>query len=309
MHSRCFSYTPYHLLPELRALQPPHTYCDIYLLHRFFLRIFLDSVSTSANAGAMFSLRHRVAHAFWASHRSIATTAVSRGSNERLSEVLSSVFGHISGGGAPPPFPTLPSAAAAAATATPADSLPSLAPASSSSTTPIIVPQYEDPTLVLFTSLIQRHGNRHRAQNIISKMLLHIHGMTGKPPLPLFRQAISMASPSVRMKTLKRGGRNVLTPQSLNEKQRTRAAILWILEVAGGKVGKGVKRNRGPGGHRLEQRIARVIVGILTDPHSSVLTKKMALHQLAVQNRSVPFFLRSDQESNVSHRSNIGMRM
>ncbi len=198
--------------------------------------------------------------------------AANSSTNSRLQVIISDIKDQVSTGGDVPPVRRNPAPVVA----------------EPKGPRPVIIPQYEDPTLALFTSLIQKHGHRHRAVQITTKMLLHLRGMTQSEPLPLFRTAISMASPSVRMRTIKKGSRNLSTPVALSEKQRTRAAIQWILESAGGRVKKGVSRSRGPGGHRLEQRVARVLVGILTDPtHSPVMGKKQTLHQLAVANRSV----------------------
>ena len=109
-------------------------------------------------------------------------------------------------------------------------------------------------------------------------MLVHLHAMTRSPPLPIFREAIKRASPSVRIRSQKTGGKVIMKPQALSEKQRTRAAIKAILEASYNREGA-----------KLEFRLAREIVGILNGESGGALAQKESVHKLAAANRYVLF--------------------
>ncbi|KZT38526.1 ribosomal protein S7 [Sistotremastrum suecicum HHB10207 ss-3] len=163
-----------------------------------------------------------------------------------------------------------------------------------------IFPPPADPLLSFLTSSIQQDGNRHRASRTISRTLLYIYTMTRCPPLPIVRQAIFSASPSVRLMTQKRGGKSVQKPIALGEKQRTRYAVRWMLQSSNRRSGK-----------TLEERLARELVNIARNAEmkvekdadeetddgekkksggdgnaGGVFAKKKEVHELAVANRS-----------------------
>src|SRR6185437_6647967 len=78
------------------------------------------------------------------------------------------------------------------------------------------IPLEEDPSLHLFASCIMKHGHRHQATHTIAQSLVHINRLTNSPPLPIFREALARASPSVRMRSQKTGGKILLKPEALN---------------------------------------------------------------------------------------------
>ncbi|KAF8583203.1 ribosomal protein S7, partial [Ramaria rubella] len=143
----------------------------------------------------------------------------------------------------------------------------------------IDVPPESDPLLAYLTSHLMCHGKRHAAARRTSRMLLHLHAMTRSPPLPIFREAISLAAPSIRIVSHKQGGKNVQKPVPLGEKQRTRFAIQWMLAAA--KTGKG---------RTIEERLAREVLAIIKGgaaqtPDNEVLKKKQDVHKLGMVNR------------------------
>jgi len=122
--------------------------------------------------------------------------------------------------------------------------------------------------------MLLRDGHRHKAARLVALTLRQLHALTHSPPLPILREAISLASPSVRIVTQKRSAKNVPTPFALGDKQRTRMAIKWIL-----------KESDARGERKLHERLARVIADIIRGD-GNVLKKKEELHRLAVANRS-----------------------
>lgn len=122
--------------------------------------------------------------------------------------------------------------------------------------------------------MLLRNGNRHKASRIVTLTLQQIHALTHSPPLPILREAVSLASPSVKIVTHKKSAKNVPTPFALGDKQRTRMAIKWIL-----------KESDSRGERNVADRLARVIFDIIRGD-GNVLKKKDELHRLAVANRS-----------------------
>ncbi|KAH9887286.1 ribosomal protein S7 [Cubamyces lactineus] len=144
---------------------------------------------------------------------------------------------------------------------------------SGADTAAIHIPPAEDPLLHLFTSCVMKHGKRQQATRFTTKMLLHLHAFTKAPPLPIFREAIAKASPLLRCRQFKRAAKQYVFPMPLNERQRARQAIEWILESSDKKGGK----------HRPE-RVAREVIAVIKGD-SEVIKKKVDVHKLAVLHR------------------------
>ncbi|KAF8635698.1 hypothetical protein AX15_000323 [Amanita polypyramis BW_CC] len=135
------------------------------------------------------------------------------------------------------------------------------------------IPPAEDPLLHYLTSNIMRHGRRANASRITSRMLLHIHTLTRAPPLPIFRKAIELASPAVRIVNNRTGSKTIPTPLPLSEKQRTRYAVQWILQASHGKPG-----------YTLEERLACEVIAVVRG-QSAALEDKLRVHKSAMINR------------------------
>ncbi|KAG8799630.1 hypothetical protein FRC17_007078 [Serendipita sp. 399] len=119
-----------------------------------------------------------------------------------------------------------------------------------------------------------KHGERNKAARITTRMLEHIHARTNSPPLPLFRQAIYLASPSLRVKSHKKSAKSVMVPMPLTDRQRAFFAVKWLIESSGKRHEK-----------RIDERLASEVLEILKG-ESNVLKRKMEVHKVAVANRS-----------------------
>ncbi|KAF4618643.1 hypothetical protein D9613_009836 [Agrocybe pediades] len=140
------------------------------------------------------------------------------------------------------------------------------------------IPPAQSPILQLMTTMIMKDGKYASAATSISQMLLHIHAMTRSPPVPIVTQAVLLASPSVRLRRQKQGGgKTVIKPQALSERQRTRQGIQWLVEAANKKAPTAP-------GKTIAERLAREVIGILKGT-SSVLAKKVEVHGAATVNR------------------------
>lgn len=136
------------------------------------------------------------------------------------------------------------------------------------------LPPSEDPLLHYLASHIMRHGERQKASRTVTKMLAEIHKLTNAPALPIFRQAVDLASPSVRLRSQKKNAKSSLIPTPLNDRQRTFFAVKWLLAVSKNRSEK-----------KIEERLAKEVVRII-EGESEVLRKKTEMHKLAVANRS-----------------------
>lgn len=139
----------------------------------------------------------------------------------------------------------------------------------------IEVPLARDPLLEFFASQLMQGGKRARAEKSTSEILLHINALTKAPPLPILRQAVDLAAPAVRIVRHKMASKIIAKPFALNERQRTKKAIGWILEESNKRVG-----------YTRGERIARECILILQGK-SKVLESKEAEHKAAMVNRWV----------------------
>ncbi|KZP02290.1 ribosomal protein S7, partial [Athelia psychrophila] len=89
----------------------------------------------------------------------------------------------------------------------------------------------------------------------------------------ILREAISAASPAVKVVMYKKGAKQIGVPMPLNEKQRTRYGVEWILMASEKKSSK-----------LLEVRLAREIVSVVQG-NSEALKKKEEVHKFAMLNR------------------------
>lgn len=79
---------------------------------------------------------------------------------------------------------------------------------------------------------------------------------------------------------MRKSAKTILTPRALNERQRTRQGIAWILKAAE----KGRK-----GGVPRDQRIAKEVLAVL-EGQSEVFKWLEDVHKVGYLNRSVLFF-------------------
>ncbi|KAJ3292337.1 hypothetical protein HK104_005360 [Borealophlyctis nickersoniae] len=136
---------------------------------------------------------------------------------------------------------------------------------------------FVDPLVQQFVGSVMKDGKKVWAQNIITQALTHIRKETGQNPNELLLQAVEKCAPLVKLRTVKRGGRGMQVPVPLNERQRRRQAIMWILAAATPKGD-----SRGPKfGERIGTQVLNVLAG-----KSTALQKQLQVHKLALANRS-----------------------
>lgn len=143
------------------------------------------------------------------------------------------------------------------------------------------IPPAQSPILQMFISWIMKDGKRATAAKRISDMLLRIHIMTQSQPLPIVEAAVERASPAVWIGKMKKGGgRTVLKPKPLNERQRVSWGVYWIMEGA---------NKKGRPGKDIADRLAREVIAVLQDtgkePKVWANMEKEKMHKLALVNR------------------------
>jgi len=139
------------------------------------------------------------------------------------------------------------------------------------------MPYKTEPVLELFTNCIMSDGKKGEAQRHVANILTMLQRATNEPPVPLLRKAIELSSPQVRIMSTKRGAKIIQTPRALNERQRTRAGIQWLLKAA--------ERGR-KGAIKRDDRIAREVLAVL-EGTSDVFKKVEELHRAAMLVRYV----------------------
>ncbi|GMK59085.1 hypothetical protein CspeluHIS016_0701000 [Cutaneotrichosporon spelunceum] len=138
------------------------------------------------------------------------------------------------------------------------------------------MPLRSDPILELFTNMLMRHGKKASAQRAVSSILGLIQGATNAPPLPQLQRAVELSSPSVRMLSMRKRAKTVMTPRALTDRQRARTGIKWLLKSA--------ERGR-KGGVKREDRVAREVLAVL-EGSSDVFKRVEEVHKIAMLQRS-----------------------
>ncbi|KAI8919035.1 ribosomal protein S7 domain-containing protein [Powellomyces hirtus] len=126
-----------------------------------------------------------------------------------------------------------------------------------------------------FVNNIMKDGKKARARRTLLDALQHIQRETGQDPHKVLQSAVTKVSPLVKIVTTKRGAKGIQTPTPLNERQRRRFGILWIVEAASGSKQ----------GTSFGQRIGMEVLAILEDK-SAALLKRTNIHKQALSNRS-----------------------
>jgi len=144
------------------------------------------------------------------------------------------------------------------------------------------IPPASSPLLQFITTMLMRHGEYAKAAKVVSQTLLHIYALTRSPPMPIVEKAVAIASPAVRNRKMRQGGgKTGYVPQALNERQRTRLGILWMVREV---------EKKGRPGKTLAERLARQIIATVNG-HDTILKAKDDIHRLAMVNRFVILIL------------------
>ncbi|KAI5956176.1 hypothetical protein KGF54_000651 [Candida jiufengensis] len=137
------------------------------------------------------------------------------------------------------------------------------------------IPLKSDPTVDNFINLIMRHGRKARAQKIVSRAFYIVQLKLRKDPIEVLKETLNKLGPLVTTKSMSTGvAKRRIVPIPLNERQRNRFAIKWILEAS-----KNRKSND------FAVRLAEEIINAY-EGKSSGYDKKAQMHKQATQQRA-----------------------
>lgn len=137
------------------------------------------------------------------------------------------------------------------------------------------VPLPKDPMIENFTNLIMRHGKKSKAHKILSRALYIVYLKTRKDPMEVLTETLDKLGPLMSTKVEKTGAaKNRTVPYPLNQRQRNRYAITWILEGA-------EKKKSSDYSVRLAEEILSAFEG-----KSSGYDRKAQMHKTAMAQRA-----------------------
>ncbi|KAG0140274.1 hypothetical protein CROQUDRAFT_665404 [Cronartium quercuum f. sp. fusiforme G11] len=139
---------------------------------------------------------------------------------------------------------------------------------------PVSVPPLEHPLLNYLTGLLMRKGKRTIAQKHCVTLLSHLRLITNQDPLPLLTKAVELASPMVLTRTEQKRIKVTTVPVALQERQRLRKGILWMVKQSERRPGK-----------KFGERLAMEVLAVLNGT-SETLKLKAEQHRLAFVNRA-----------------------
>lgn len=157
-------------------------------------------------------------------------------------------------------------------------------PSTSSRATPVrrhLIPPLQDPLLEFLTNLMMKDGKKETARKHVSLVLTTLRLRSASDPVALVKEAVDIASPSVKMAQFKKGGaKGVAVPLALNMRQKQKKAIDWILDASD------KRQNPAAGGSKkFGERVAYEMEAVLNGT-SDVLKKKEQLHNSATVSRA-----------------------
>ncbi|EMG47921.1 RSM7 37S ribosomal protein S7 [Candida maltosa Xu316] len=137
------------------------------------------------------------------------------------------------------------------------------------------IPLRTDPTVDNLVNLIMRHGRKARAQKIVSRALYIVQMKLRQDPIEVLKETLDKLAPVVNTKTVSTGvAKRKIVPIPLNEKQRNRFAIRWILDASD-------NRKSDDFAVRLAEELINAYQG-----KSSGFDKKAQMHKQATQQRA-----------------------
>jgi small subunit ribosomal protein S7 len=162
-------------------------------------------------------------------------------------------------------------------------------------------PTVQEQVYRQFVGNIMKQGKRGVAERTMHAALLHVQqtfllqpiaattlGLaegTVISPRQLLVHAVDAVAPVVRVKSSKRGSKNILTPTPMTDLQRRRQGILWIVDSTRSAGSR--RAAASAGGKRLTfgQRLGQELIAIVRGESGSI-SKRVQLHKQALSNRS-----------------------
>ena len=137
------------------------------------------------------------------------------------------------------------------------------------------VPLKADPIVQNLVNVIMRHGKKALAQKTVSRALYIVQMKLRKDPIEVLKETLVNLGPLVKTRSISTGvAKRTIIPVALNERQRNRFAIGWILEAS-------KKRKNNDFAVRLAEELINAYNG-----KSSGYEKRLQMHKAAMQQRA-----------------------
>lgn len=137
------------------------------------------------------------------------------------------------------------------------------------------IPLPNEPMIENFTNLIMRHGKKLKAHKVLSRALYMVYLHTRQDPMRVLAETLDRLGPLMTTKVEKTGAaKNRTVPVPLNQRQRNRYAITWLLEGAAKKKSSD-----------LSVRLADELIAAY-EGKSSGYDRKAAMHKQAIAQRA-----------------------
>ncbi|EEB05498.1 mitochondrial 37S ribosomal protein RSM7 [Schizosaccharomyces japonicus yFS275] len=130
-----------------------------------------------------------------------------------------------------------------------------------------------DEVVSQLVNTIMRHGKKATAQKYVNKALLIVQRELNQNPVKVLHESVTKISPLMKLVTQKRPTKNIQFPLPLNERQRRRFAIVWMLDASNSYKSKSIS-----------ERLAAEIIAVHNGT-SKCIKQKEQLHRLCLNNR------------------------
>ena len=99
--------------------------------------------------------------------------------------------------------------------------------------------RYNNVLVTKMVNKIMRDGKRRLAESLLYGALEQAEAKAKTPALEIFEAALKNVGPSVQVKAKRIGGATYQVPMEVGGDRKTHLAMMWILQSARGKSGKG----------------------------------------------------------------------
>lgn len=135
-------------------------------------------------------------------------------------------------------------------------------------------PIYNSKLVTKLINNIMNDGKKGTAQHILYNAFKRVEEITNKPPLEIFKEALSNVMPTFEVKARRIGGQNYQVPVEVREERRYTLGLRWL-----------VLYSRLRNEKTMEERLAKEIVDASNGTGNSV-KKREELHRMADANKA-----------------------
>lgn len=139
-------------------------------------------------------------------------------------------------------------------------------------------PKYNDVILAKFMNYIMWSGKKSTSRQIVYDSFELIEKKTKKPPLDVFKKAVSNVQPLVEVRSRRVGGATYQVPMEVRPERRTALAFRWIKTYARARKDK-----------TMAQKLAAELMAA-ADGEGSSVKKKDDTHRMADANKAFAHF-------------------